>query len=196
MRYLLDLSAWAHAGHPAVRQRWQNLLASDSLVCHPVFALELLHTSKRPADYVELRAELDDALDWIWPDEDTASVALTLQQRMATGGACGHRVKTPDLLIAALAVQRDLGVLHYDEDYDAIRARAGESFASKWLAERGSLGSRAGRRRDRRRAFQKAVGERMVQLTDDRDLDVWPQVIALLDEQLRAHGLPLPPPPA
>lgn len=58
---------------------------------------------------------------------------------MATGAPAGQRVKTADLLIAALAVQRGVGVPYYDSDYDVIRHRGGEPFDSEWLAPRGSL---------------------------------------------------------
>jgi predicted nucleic acid-binding protein len=192
---LLDLSAWARSSHPDVVDRWAELVRDDRLVCHPVFLIELLHNAINSQRYVEMRRNLDDAFDWVYPDAETAEIALRLQQRMASGGALGQRVKTADLLIAALAVQHGVGVLHYDGDYDLIRDRGGEPFQSEWLASRGSLEAVAGTAASARKAFRKAFGERMVQLQDGTDLEVWPKAIAWIDGQLEARDLPVPPPP-
>ncbi len=138
-RFLLDLSAWARSGHLDVRERWAELIETGRLLCHPIFAVELLHNAINPRDYQHLRNDLEQAFDWIWPDAETAEIAIRLQQRLATSATAGQRVKTPDLLIAALAVQRGVGVLHYDADYDTILDRGGERFLSEWLAPRASL---------------------------------------------------------
>lgn len=138
-RLLLDLSAWARSSHPLVRQQWSELLNDDRLLCHPVFALELLHHAINPLDYQQLRNDIEDGFDWLWPDHETAEIALRLQQRLATTAVAGQRVKTADILIAALAVQHGAAVLHYDADYDEIAERGGEPFASVWVAHRGSL---------------------------------------------------------
>jgi len=136
---LIDLSAWARSSHPSARARWKDLVEGDELACHPVFALELLHNGIDAEDYQPLRNDLEAAFDWVWPDDDTARLALRLQQRKATARACAQRVKTADILISALAVQHQLGVLHYDADYDLIRRYGGERFDSRWLAPRGTL---------------------------------------------------------
>lgn len=192
---LLDLSAWARSSHPDTRERWSRLVRADELACHPVFAVELLHNSISPQDYHELRRDIDGAFDWVWPSRDTAQLALQLQRRMAESEACGQRVKTADLLIAALAVEHGMGVVHYDKDYDAIREWGGEAFVSEWLAPRGSLEGSAESRKNTRHVYRKAFGERMVELQEDADLDVWPKLIAWLDEQLKARQLPVPPTP-
>lgn len=194
-RRLLDLSAWARSSHPDAVDRWAELVRDDQLVCHPVFAIELLHNPINPQRYVEMRRDLDDAFDWVYPDAETAEIALRLQARMATGDALGQRVKTADVLVAALAVQRDLGVLHYDGDFDLIRERGGEPYESEWLAPRGSLEVVAEAAPNARKAYRKALGERMVQLQDGIDLEVWPELIEWIDKQLEARDLPLPPPP-
>ena len=61
-------------------------------------------------------------------------------------------MKTPDLLIAALAAQHRVGVLHYDADYDVILKRGGEHFVSDWLAPRGSLETEQEERESARKA--------------------------------------------
>jgi len=194
-RLLIDLSAWARSSHPAVQLRWAELVNGDQLVCHPVFAVELLHNSLTPAHYAQLRRDLDEGFDWLWPDERTAEVAMRLQARMATAAACGQRVKTADLLIAALAVQHGLGVLHYDDDYDLILRNGGETFDSEWLAPKGTLQGESRRSNEIRKAYRKALGERMVQFRDGQDLAIWPGH-RLMDERLRENALPVPPPPS
>jgi len=177
------------------RTRWEALLEADDLLCHPVFAVELLHNAINPPDYRRLREDLETGFAWVWPDGITARIAVEMQQRMATSTPTGHRVKTPDLLIAALAVQLDVGVLHYDADYDVIRDHGGEPFQSEWLAKRGSLAGAQHKATSARRMYSKALGRRMVQLQDETDLEVWPILIAWMDDQLRARGLEIPPPP-
>ncbi len=195
MAYLIDLSAWARSAHPKAQTRWTALITGDQLRGHPLFAVELLHNAVSATDYTQLRNDVEAAFDWIWPDAETARVAMRMQQRMATTAPTAQRVKTADLLTAALAVQNNVGVLHYDADYDLIRDRGGEPFESEWLAPRGSLETRGVARSSARKAYTKAFGERMVQLRDGADLELWPDLIAWLDERLRERGLDVPPAP-
>jgi predicted nucleic acid-binding protein len=44
-----------------------------------------------------------------------------------------------DLLIAAVAGSAELGVLHYDHDYDTIAQHTPLAFPSVWVAPRGSI---------------------------------------------------------
>lgn len=194
-RFLIDLSAWARSGHPDAQERWAELLEADRLLCHPVFAVEALHNATNPADYRRLREDFAKGIDWVWPDGDAAMSAVRMQQKMATSAPTAQRVKTADLLIAALAVHHDVGVLHYDSDYDVIRDRGGESFQSEWLAKRGSLEGDDELAASARKAYSKAFGRQMVQLQNHADLEVWPELIEWMDDQLRERGLDLPPPP-
>lgn len=82
-RLLLDPSAWARSGHPAARERWRGLIDANRFLCHPIFAVELLHNAINARDYQQLRNDLDQAFDWLWPDRETAEIALRLQQRLA-----------------------------------------------------------------------------------------------------------------
>lgn len=59
-------------------------------------------------------------------------MALTAQAELA--GAPGiHRVKPVDLLIASIATTEELGVLHYDHDYDTIVEHTSLLFPSVWV---------------------------------------------------------------
>lgn len=58
--------------------------------------------------------------------------------RQLSGRAAGyHRMKLPDALIAALAQEAGIGVLHYDHHYDRLAEVL--EFDSRWLAAPGSL---------------------------------------------------------
>ena len=192
MGLLIDLSAWARSS--AAADRWRELVERGDLRCHPVFAIELLHNARDEADYLQLRQDINEAFDWVWPDDETTRIAMRMQSHMATQ-ATGQRVKTADLLIAALAVQHELGVIHYDRDYDQIRDRGGHAFESHWLAPRGSLETAGEAAVTTRRTYRKAFGARMIQLQDDTDLEVWPDLIKWMDRQLRERGLEVPPAP-
>jgi predicted nucleic acid-binding protein len=54
-------------------------------------------------------------------------------------GASPHRLPPVDIFLAALADRHQLGILHYDRDYDMFAARTDLRFASEWLAAVGSL---------------------------------------------------------
>jgi predicted nucleic acid-binding protein len=71
----------SRSSHPSARARWKDLAEGDELACRPVFAIELLHNSINPEDHQRLRNGLEAAFDWVWPNDDTARLALRLQQR-------------------------------------------------------------------------------------------------------------------
>jgi len=70
-------------------------------------------------------------------DEDVERRALDAQRQLARIG--DHRLPPVDLLVAAVADSYDLGVLHYDHDYDLIAEKTDLSFRSEWLVPRGTL---------------------------------------------------------
>ena len=70
-------------------------------------------------------------------DAQVEQRALDAQHQLARAGH--HRLPPVDLLVAALADRHELGVLHYDADYDILARRTDLRFDSVWLAERGTL---------------------------------------------------------
>ena len=77
------------------------------------------------------------ALPVLHIDEAIERRAVDAQGQLARAGH--HRIPPVDLIIAAIADRHDLGVLHYDSDYDILRSRTDLRFESVWLAPRGSL---------------------------------------------------------
>ena len=63
--------------------------------------------------------------------------AIDAQRQLARLGH--HRLPPVGLLVAAIADRHDLGVLHYDHDYDLLAEKTDLRFDSVWLAPRGVL---------------------------------------------------------
>ena len=70
-------------------------------------------------------------------DELVERRAVDAQRELARVGH--HRLPPVDLLVAALADRHELGILHYDRDYDLIAERTDLRFESEWLVPRGTL---------------------------------------------------------
>jgi predicted nucleic acid-binding protein len=77
------------------------------------------------------------ALPNVHIDERVERRAIDAQRQLARAGH--HRLPPVDLLIAALADTHDLGVLHYDNDYEIVSEKTDLRFVSVWLAPRGSI---------------------------------------------------------
>jgi predicted nucleic acid-binding protein len=137
---LLDNSAWARLGDPKLPQERAEEIA-DALesgriaTCLP-FLLEAGYSARDAQDHDELLDQLL-ALPRAEIDADAERRALDAQRRLAKAGH--HRLPPVDLLVAAIADRHELGVLHYDHDYDVIADKSDLRFDSVWLAPRGSL---------------------------------------------------------
>jgi predicted nucleic acid-binding protein len=139
---LLDNSAWARLGlgrlRPADQQRFDDAVRADQLVVCPPFALEALYSARDAADHRALQTELGGFCAAV-ADGRTWQLAARAQQALAQDRAVSHRVKPIDLLIAAIADQHALGILHYDRDYDVILEHSPLTFRSVWVADRGTI---------------------------------------------------------
>jgi predicted nucleic acid-binding protein len=139
---LLDNSAWARVGLGRLRgtdhDRFERAVRADELAVCPPFALEALYSARGPEDYRQLAAELG-GFRQVPANERTWQIAAAAQSALAADPRVSHRVKPIDLLVAAVADQHALGVLHYDHDYDTIRDHTPLTIRSIWIAPRGSL---------------------------------------------------------
>ncbi len=68
-----------------------------------------------------------------------AATALTAQAELAAKPGISHRVKPADLLISSIVTAEDIGVLHYDDEYDTILEHTSLSFRSVWAGPRGTI---------------------------------------------------------
>jgi predicted nucleic acid-binding protein len=139
---LLDNSAWARAVDgrlvDAPRKRFDAALTAGELWTCPPTLLEMLYSARDDSQFDAIKGELGSLLHTPLT-ADAAAQALIAQAELAAAPGVSHRVKPVDLLIAAVAASADLGVLHYDRDYDAIAEHTSLAFSSVWVAPRGSI---------------------------------------------------------
>lgn len=105
------------------------------VACLP-FMLEAGYSARSAEDHEHAMNEIL-ALPWAVIDAAVERRALDGQRQLARVGH--HRLTPVDLLLAALADEHGLGILHYDRDFDVIAEKTDLRFASIWLAEPGSL---------------------------------------------------------
>lgn len=137
---LLDNSAWGRFRHSSlsearVRELGDAVQEGRILVCLP-FLLEAGYSARDLREHEETLDELLELprleIDW-----ETESRVIAAQRQLARVGH--HRLPPVDVIIAALADRHEIGVLHYDHDFDLITEKTDLRFESVWLAPRGSL---------------------------------------------------------
>ncbi len=139
---LVDHSVWARAtdgrlnGKP--REQFDTALATGELWTCPPALLEMRY-STRDGKAFAVTAKRLDSLPHAPLTTEAAASALTAQAELAKTPGILHRVKPVDLLIAAIAATTQIGVLHYDHDYDAIAEHTPLAFPTVWVAPRGSM---------------------------------------------------------
>lgn len=137
---LLDNSAWARLGDDSLASDRVEEIAialeeRRIVVCLP-FLLEAGYSARNGAEHRELLNELL-TLPLLSIDAKVERRAIDAQRQLARAGH--HRLPPVDLMMAAIAERHDVGVLHYDSDYDTLHAKTDLRFASVWLAPRGSI---------------------------------------------------------
>jgi predicted nucleic acid-binding protein len=137
---LIDSSAWARMWSPELSDGRADQLGEDLehgmlAVCLP-FMLEAGYSARDAAEHEELVSELGE-LPKFEIDSEIERSAFDAQSQLARAGH--HRVSGTDLILAAIADRHEIGVLHYDKDFDFIREKTDLDFRSEWLMPRGSL---------------------------------------------------------
>jgi predicted nucleic acid-binding protein len=118
---LIDTSAWVEflrdTGSPAC-ERVDELLAGDIAICDPV-RMEVLAGARSEAHLADLRGLLARAT--VLPTTPGHyEQAAALYRRARSSGLTVRRLV--DCLIAAVAIDHDVPVLHADRDFDAMAA--------------------------------------------------------------------------
>jgi predicted nucleic acid-binding protein len=139
-RLLLDNSAWTRLAHPSLPGARSNEVA-DAVEAGLVFAslpflLEAGYSARNAQEHEGLIEELS-ALPWAAIDALVELRAIEAQGQLARAGH--HRMPPVDVLLAAIAERHELGVLHYDRDYDLLASKTNLRFHSVWLVAAGSL---------------------------------------------------------
>lgn len=137
---LIDNSAWARLDQARLPQERADEIAGwfeegRIATCLP-FLLEAGYSARSARDHDALLADLM-SLPNVVIDEGVEARAIDVQGQLARAGH--HRLPPVDLIIAALADTRRLGILHYDNDYELVLEKTDLRFDSVWLAPRGSI---------------------------------------------------------
>lgn len=137
---LLDNSAWARLSDASIPERRAEEIAvalerGRVATCLP-FLLEAGYSARNASDHDGLVEELL-ALPLLSIDEEIERRAIDAQRQLARVGH--HRLPPVDLILAAIADRHGLGVLHYDGDFDLLRAKTDLDFESVWLVPPGKL---------------------------------------------------------
>lgn len=135
-RFIADKSALARLHHESVRAMLSPLIQAGLVATCAMVEFEVLWSTRSAAEFDQVRADRTAGYEWL-PIEDVHwRRALDVQQRL---WATGHMrtVPLPDLLIAAVAEQHHVTVLHYDADFDRIAEITGQ--AMRWIVPRSSV---------------------------------------------------------
>ncbi len=137
---LLDNSAWARLSDESLSPDRVDEIATALeerriAVCLP-FLLGAGFSARNGAEHRQLLTELL-ALPLLSIDPEIERRAIDAQGQLARVGH--HRLPPVDLMMAAIAERHDIGVLHYDADYDVLRTKTDLRFPSVWLAPRGTI---------------------------------------------------------
>lgn len=120
-KILADTSAWvasfSKTGHEPLKATMRELIENGSLVITGVVLLELLQGTKDEAGLESLRKKLKVLPSLPTPEEiwvSSAKLSLSLRAK-------GVQASTPDILIAALAIEHDCVLIHCDRDYEYMK---------------------------------------------------------------------------
>ncbi|MFG2682325.1 PIN domain nuclease [Streptomyces sp. NPDC048392] len=133
-RYLIDKSALARRGKPAVRARL-DALDRDGLLalCAPT-EYEVLYSARGKREALRLRTLLR-GFDYVPCNDEEFERALAIQALALNAGF--HRaLSLADVLIAASAERHRATVLHYDGDFDMIASVSG--LQAEWVVDPGT----------------------------------------------------------
>ena len=136
--YLLDKSASARWGIPAVGAVLDRLVSSRLLYTCPVVELEILYSMRSPREYVATRKDRVTTYRWADTTSEAGRLAAKWQAELAT--TSHHRAAgLADLLIAATAKVSGLSVLHYDRDYRLLDEKIQGGVPHQFVVPEGSL---------------------------------------------------------
>jgi len=119
-----------------VRDAWAQAIAERRIVtCSPI-AMEVLYSARSLEDFEDIDDALT-ALRFVAMTDTAARSARAAMHTLAATAPRAHRLPPMDYLVAALAEEAGVAVLHYDQHFDRLATVL--SFDSVWLAPRGSL---------------------------------------------------------
>ena len=135
-RYLVDTSALARMRHPAVAEQLVPLIEAGLVATCPVIDMEVLFSTRTPAEYVQVREDRSRAYEYLPVDDRVWRRAQAVQAVLAQRSRL-RSVGIPDLLIGAVADLHQIPVVHYDADFEQVAAVTEQDV--RWVVARGSV---------------------------------------------------------
>jgi len=133
LSYLVDTSVLTRLGATTVADRLKSMVGVGIARCS-VSDLEIGFSARSQEEWDKLIKAID-VFDLVSVEGHHFSRAGNVQRLLASEGLRGRKV--PDLLVAAVAEERSLTVLHYDADFDHIASATGQTV--EWVVPRGSI---------------------------------------------------------
>jgi predicted nucleic acid-binding protein len=134
---LADTSVWTRRHHAAIDPWFSRAFLSGDVGMCEMVALEVLHGARVSDEYGRMELALR-TLTWLPMTERVCARAFEVSGLLAAQKNGHHRsVTLPDLFIAATAEVHGVGLVHYDQDFDAIQAVTGQP--ARWVVARGSI---------------------------------------------------------
>lgn len=135
-RFIADNSVWQRASKPAIAAIFGQAVRGGQIATCAVVRLEVLWSTRNLPEFDPVSRSLS-ALDNYPVTAAHWRAAEGAMRRLMEIG-CHRSVGFPDLLIAAVAESNDLGVLHYDSDFERLEKRGIFRIHTPWAAERGT----------------------------------------------------------
>ena len=134
LTHVVDTSVLTRLTNPSVRAALEPLSAAGSIARAGMSDLEVCFSARNAREWDALLDALQ-TFDLVETDSRHVERARHVQRLLAARRERGRKV--PDLLIAAAAELAGLTVLHYDADFDRIKAVTGQ--ACEWVVPAGSV---------------------------------------------------------
>jgi predicted nucleic acid-binding protein len=123
--YLIDTSALARVLLGQNTVEWDDRIGAGLVGICDITELEILHSARSTADRDLLRAAFDAHYVWCATPDGIFRRARVVQEQLTAKGE--HRsAGAIDLLVAAVAEEAGLTLLHYDRDFDTIARTTGQ----------------------------------------------------------------------
>ena len=135
-RYLVETGAAARMHHGRFAERVARLITAGLVATCAPLDFEALFSARGPQDYEQIRADRQAAYEYLPVLDEHWQRALEVQRSLARVSR-QRDVGLTDLLVAAVAEQHHVTVLHYDSDYDTISEFI--DLQAKWVVERGNI---------------------------------------------------------
>jgi predicted nucleic acid-binding protein len=126
LTHLVDTSVLKRLANPQIREVIQPLAEAGNLARPTICDLEIGFSARNATEWDRFISALG-AFETIETTSNHVNRALQTQ----------HGRKIPDLLIAAAAEANNLTLLHYDADFDLIRAVTGQR--CDWIVQPGTI---------------------------------------------------------